>query len=151
MFKLIKIEGGRINVFEPQKYPVIKTKDIHAGHALKLGTTGVLESCEGTTKPTFVALADNYYYVDGTKVYRDEIAVGRVTADQIYETEVSAAATSLKVGNKVTIEASAAASGDTAAVEGGLRVTATTTSGVAEIVDLCGASVAGDKVLVRFS
>ena len=57
----------------------------------------------------------------------------------MYETPVvGEAPTSLKVGQKVTI------SGD------GTGVTATTTDGVATIVDLLGAAAAGDFIQVRF-
>jgi hypothetical protein len=126
MFNLIKIEGGRINVFEPQILTVGGAA-VKNGEALVLNA-GVLEKATG--KPTFIALSD--CAKDG------QVAVGRVEPNQIFETTVTAAPTSLKVGQKVTIS-------------DGLAVTATTTSGVAEIVDLCGATKSGDKILVRFS
>ncbi len=137
MFKLTKIEGGRINVFEPQKLPVVNNADIESGQALKLNTSGVLESA-GSSKPTFIALSANYVTIDGVKKYLGEIAVGRVEPNQLYEVPVTAAPTSLKVGNKVTLSS-------------GTGVTATTTDGVAEIVSLNGATAAGDTVIVRFS
>lgn len=137
MFKLTKIEGGRINVFEPQKLPVVKTADIESGQALNLNANGVLESAT-SGKPTFIALSANYVIIDGVKKYLNEIAVGRVEPNQLYEVPVTAAPTSLKVGNKVTLSE-------------GTKVTTTTTSGVAEIVSLNGATKAGDTVIVRFS
>ena len=58
--------------------------------------------------------------------------------EQVWRTQLSAAGTSLKAGSKVTLDAD------------GLRVTATTDSGVAVIVDLEGTQV-GDSVRVRFA
>ena len=56
----------------------------------------------------------------------------------VFEVSVTAAPTSLKAGNAVTLSSD------------GLGVTATTTSGVAVIRDLVGAAAAGDKILVKF-
>lgn len=140
MFKLTKIEGGRINVFEPQVLPVGSSAVVF-GQGLVL-TDGALVSA-GAGKPTYIALADSTYTVTDefgstTTKSRASISVGRVESNQVYETTFSAAPTGVKVGAKVTLA-------------GGLTVTATTSNGVAEIVDLCGASAVGDKVLVRFS
>ena len=128
MFSLRKIEGGRINVFEPQ-YLTVGATAVSTGEALVL-TDGKLVKCGATAKPAFIALADG----DANA----EIAVGRVESNQIYEVPVSAAPTALTVGSKVTLGAD------------GLTVTATTTSGVAEIVDLNGATASGDIIVVRF-
>ena len=68
-----------------------------------------------------------------------EIAVCRVDNNQQFEVPVSVAPTSLKLGDKVTIATS------------GTEVTATTTDGVATIINLNGAKVAGDKIVVRFA
>ena len=128
MFKLIKIEGGRINVYEPQILPV-GAAAVKSGEALVLAS-GKLVKCDATVVPTFIALAD--------AAASTEVAVGRVESNQLYEVNMSAAPTSLKIGNKVTL-------GDD-----GITVTATTTSGVAEIVDLNGATAIGDTLVVRF-
>lgn len=129
MFKLQKIEGGRINVYEPEFFPV-GSADITEGQALVL-TNGLLVKAGSTTKPTFIALAD-------AKANAADCAVGRVESNQLYEVAVTAAPTSLKPGTKVTIDSTA------------LKVTATATDGVAEIVDLHGATKAGDVIVVRF-
>ena len=129
MFSLRKIEGGRINVFEPH-YLTVGATAVSAGEALVL-TDGKLVKCGATSKPTFIALADG--------AADAEIAVGRVEANQIYEVPVSAVPTALTVGSKVTLGSD------------GLTVTATTTSGVAEIVDLNGATAIDDKIVVRFN
>ena len=146
MFRLIKIEGGRINVPEPQIFET--QSEIVDGQALVL-TNGYLTVATGGTKPTFMALANAH----GTSSKAVEVHVARVEPNQIYEVPVSTSTglTSLKVGNKVTIEASASATDNAPAIVGGLRVTATTTSGVAEIVSLNGATNADDTIIVRFS
>lgn len=128
MFKLIKIEGGRINVYEPQILPVGDSA-VKSGEALVLAS-GKLKRCEPNVVPTFIAIAD--------AAANTEVAVGRVESNQLYEVNASAAPTSLAVGNKVTIS------------NDGLSVTATTTSGVAEIVNLNGATAIGDTLVVRF-
>ncbi len=129
MFNLIKIEGGRINVHEPERHTV-------GASALTIGTVceltnGLLVAATGTTKPTHVTLASG---ATGAS-----ILCGRIEPNQVYETTVSASPTSLKVGQKVTIGT------------GGSGVTATTTDGVATIVDLCGAAASGDIIHVRFN
>jgi hypothetical protein len=127
MFTLRKIEGGRINVYEPLIYPV-GASAVTEGQALVLSSGKLVKA---TGKPTFIALASG--------AANAEIAVGRVEANQIYEVPVTAAPTSLAVGAKVTVATD------------GLGVTATTTDGVAEIVDLNGAAAANDTIYVRFS
>lgn len=131
MFKLIKIEGGRINVPEPQIFET--QSEIVDGQALVFNN-GYLIAATETTKPTFIALANAH----GTSSKAVKVHVARVEPNQIYEVPVTAAPTSLKVGNKVTLSA-------------GTGVTATTTGGVAEIVSLNGATTTGDTVIVRFS
>ena len=128
MFNLKKIEGGRINVHEPQMLTV-------GGSALAIGTVctlsnGLLVAATGTTKPTHVTLAAGA--IGAT------IPVGRIESNQVYETTVGAAPGSLKVGQKVTISSD------------GTGVTALTTDGVATIVDLLGAEASGDVIHVRF-
>lgn len=127
MFTLRKIEGGRINVYEPLSYPV-GASAVTEGQALVLSSGKLVKA---TGKPTFIALASG--------AANAEIAVGRVEPNQIYEVPVTAAPTSLAVGAKVTVATD------------GLGVTVTTTDGVAEIVDLNGADAANDTIYVRFS
>jgi ABC-type sugar transport system ATPase subunit len=129
IMKLIKIEGGRINVYEPQM--LTTDEEVVAGEALVLDG-GMLTKCATTTKPTFVALAS---VKPTTETPIVEVAVGRVESNQIYEVECTAVPT---LGTKVTIS-------------DGKKVTATTNDGVAEIVDVNGATAAGDTVLVRFA
>lgn len=67
----------------------------------------------------------------------DIIPVIRVNKDMIFETTFAAAATSVKLGSKVTLHTD------------GLQVTGTTASGVAEVVYMDG-TAAGDMCRVRF-
>lgn len=100
------------------------------GEALVTASTGLLTKCGATAKPEYIAV--------GPQDEKDVAPVVRVQDYQVWETQLSAAGTSLKIGNKVTLETDS------------LRVTATTASGVAVIVDMEGAAV-GDSVRVRFA
>lgn len=97
-------------------------------------TNGNLALASGTTVPTYISMREQ----DTALNAGDLIPVVRVQKDTIFETELSAAGTSLKVGQKVTIATD------------GLRVTATTTEGIAEIVEILDTAVGG-KVRVRFA
>ena len=68
---------------------------------------------------------------------QDMVPVVRVQDYQVWRTQLSAAGADLKLGSKVTLDAD------------GLRVTATTESGVASIVALEG-TAEGESVRVRF-
>ena len=126
MFIVRKILGSRINVPEPEMH--VSGTAITAGMALNL-TGGTL--AKTTAAPTHIALADA---ASGEQVACYAVLPGTM----IFEVPVSAAPTSLKEGDKVTIDS------------GALNVTATTTNGVATIVDLNGATAAGDTVMVKF-
>lgn len=127
MFKCIKIVGGRINVPETEKH--VAGVDITPGMALTL-SQGKLTKVTGTTAPTHIS--------DGYAAANEEVACFTVAHDQIFEVPCSASPTSLKEGNKVTIHTDS------------LKVTATTTDGVATIVSMNGAAAAGDKLYVKF-
>lgn len=100
------------------------------GEALVTNARGLLTKCGATAKPEFMAV--------GPQDEQDVVPVVRVQDYQVWRTQLSAAGTSLKAGSKVTLDAD------------GLRVTATTDSGVAVIVGLEGTQV-GDSVRVRFA
>ena len=99
------------------------------GMALTL-TDGKLAKATATVKPTYISM------YQGTVASGDRIPVLRVLPDTRFKTQLSAAGTSLKVGDKVTIDTT------------GMLATATTTSGVLEIVQLIGTAI-GDDVIVR--
>ena len=65
------------------------------------------------------------------------LPVERVRPETVYETELSALSASIKVGKKYTLDGDAE------------KITATDTSGVAEVVSFDG-TAAGSKVRVRF-
>lgn len=132
MFKLIKIENGRQNVPEPEYFDVTASEAVTLGEALVI-TAGKLTKCGPTTVPTHISMGE----VSANATKRN-IAVCRVESNQIYEVECSAAPTALVLGDKITLTTDA------------LGVTATKESGVAKIVALNGATVAGDKITVRF-
>jgi hypothetical protein len=92
---------------------------------------GSLTVASGTTAPAYICA------YGGTVDAGTEIPVIRIQDDQIWETTFSAAATAVKLGNKVTLSAD------------GDQVTGTTTGGVAEVVYM--ADTAADSVVrVRF-
>ena len=132
MFKLAKIENGRMNVPEPEYIEVKEAEAVVIGEDLVL-TAGKLTKCGSTTVPGYISMGE----VSASATKR-VIAACRIEENQVYEVEVTEAPTSLVPGAKVTISADA------------LGVTATTTSGVAKVVALNGASAIGDKITVRF-
>ena len=95
---------------------------------------GNLAIASGTTKPTYISMCERETALTAGEV----IPVIRVYDDIVFETTLSAAGTSLKLGDKVTI------------ATGGEQVTATTTDGVAQIVAIEDPA-AGGKVRVRFA
>ena len=107
--------------------------EYHPGTSVVLGealtmTAGALAKCAATAKPDYIAVGPS----------KEGVApVIKVQDYMIFEVPLSAAGTSLKVGNKVTIGADAQ------------TVTATTENGVATIVAIDGTAV-GDIVKVRF-
>ena len=132
MFKLIKIENGRQNVPEPEYLEAKASEEIVIGEALVL-SAGVLTKCAATTAPQYIAMASV-----GVNDTKRTIAACRVESNQLYDVPLSVAPGNIKVGDKVTLATD------------GIKVTATTDSGVAKIVSLNGAAIAGDVVTVRF-
>jgi len=130
-------------MFEPYKtngrptaaemYAVTSAEAVAVGEALVL-SSGKLTKCGATATPDFIALEP---CTAAEATAGKAIAVTRVSKDVIYETVLTAAYSAIAAGAKVTLASS------------GLGITATTTSGVAEIVDWDG-KASGDKVRVRF-
>lgn len=136
MFKLIKILNSGRNVPETVALPASAATVYKEGCALVL-SSGAAANCATTGTPTYIAAESKTGASGGT------VRAYPISPDMIFETTFSATPTSLAVGSKVTLTVSATDS--TAS-----GVTATTTSGVATIVDLLGAAASGDKVLVKF-
>ena len=124
------VEHGRVPAFEYLPCSAITPK---IGMALTQDT-GNLAIASGTTKPTYISMAEYGSAVTAGTI----IPVIRVDDGIIFETVFSASASSIKLGNKVTLASD------------GLRVTATTSSGVAEVVYMDGTS-SGDMCRVRFA
>lgn len=97
-------------------------------------TTGNLAIATGTTKPDYISMCETAAAVSAGTI----IPVIRITDDMVFETSFSASASSIKLGNKVTLHASS-----------GMQVTATTSSGVAEVVYMDG-TASGSMCRVRF-
>lgn len=118
------------NAPEIIQVPATASEAFVIGEALTL-SSGKATKATGTTKPEYICAEKK------TAVSGDKISVYLVEPNQEYETVTSADGT-LVVGTKYTIDST------------GLKVTATSTSGVAEVVAVDGAT-AGSVALVRFS
>lgn len=129
MFMVHQTDDGRVPGIEYLPASAITPK---IGMALTQ-TSGNLAVASGTTAPTYISMCDR----DSACTAGDLIPVIRVLPDMIFETTFSAAATAVTLGQKVTINTD------------GLSVTATTTSGVAEVVYMDG-TASGSMCRVRF-
>ncbi len=128
MFLNKKNADGHVAPFEQLPCSAITPKN---GMAMVL-SSGKLAVASGANKPEFICIEDHSAAVSAG----DLVTVVRVEADTDYVTTLSAAG-ALNIGDKVTLASD------------GLRVTATTASGVAEIVAMEG-TASGDTVVVRF-
>ncbi len=128
MFLNKKNQDGHVAPFEQLPCSAITPKN---GMAMVL-SSGKLAVASGANKPEFICVEDHGAAVS----VGDLVTVVRVEADTDYVTTLSAAG-ALNIGDKVTLASD------------GLRVTATTASGVAEIVAMEG-TASGDTVVVRF-
>lgn len=104
-------------------------EDFAVGEALALAD-GALTKCGAAAAPAYICM--------GPAGEFGRVPCSRVAGSIVYDAPLTADGTALKVGDKVTIS------------EDGLGVTATTASGVAEIVRINGTD-AGDVVGVRFA
>lgn len=129
-FMLKNAEGGRIPNIEYLPAGAITPK---IGMALTQ-SAGNLALCTGANTPKYISMCER----EEALTAGDIIPVVRVLPDMVFETKAQAALTSVKYGDKVTIHTD------------GLQITATTTSGVAEIIDYDGTAV-GSAVRVRFN
>jgi hypothetical protein len=127
MFGLFKMDKANT--------PIIKQLPAAAatysvGQVAVVNASGYVTAVSGTTKPTHVVVEK------GTKTTADTVSVVPIYPDQEYVTTLSTAGT-LTVGAKVTIASDFA------------QVTATTTSGVATVIEATG-STSGSTVIVKF-
>lgn len=118
------------NAPEIIQVPATAAEAFVIGEALTL-SSGKATKASGTTKPEYICAEAK------TAVTGDTVSCYLVEANQEYET-VTSADGALVVGTKYTIASD------------GLKITATSTSGVAEVVQAFG-TTSGSKALVRFS
>ena len=128
-FKIHSIDDNRVPGIEYLPAGAITPK---VGMALVM-SSGQLALATGANAPTYISMCER----ESACTAGDIIPIIRVNHDMIFETEFSAAATSVKLGSKVTLNTDA------------LKVTATTTSGVAEVVYMDG-TASGSMCRVRF-
>ena len=134
MFKLIKIQNSGVNVPEPMQLKKPASLKIKAGDALII-ENGYVSACPATTVPTHIAYANG-------KINDYTAVAYAVNENMLFETVIKADPSSLFIGQKVTLGKDSD--------NGASYVTATTSSGVATIVDLMDASKSGDKITVKF-
>lgn len=135
MFKVIKILNSGVNVPEPHIVTKTLSANFKRGIAFKL-SGGKAVACSATEKPKYIALEE-------PAETQTRMLCHAVNENMLFETYINADPSALSVGDTVTIGM------DSNNLPG--CVTATTASGVATIVDLCGAKAAGDKVVVKFN
>ena len=110
-----------------KELPITADVTYNVGDALVYGSAGTIVKATGTTAPEFICAG-----VSG------DIVVGQVIEEDMeFATTLSASGASLKLGNKVTINTD------------GDKVTATTSGGVAELVEIHNTAVGGE-VIVKF-
>lgn len=119
--------------------PVIKTLPTTASTSYKIGDALVLSAgglilATGTTKPEYIAAAD--YSAPATGM--EPLPAYLIAPGMEWETTFAADASAVTEGTKVTIHTD------------GAQVTATATSGVAQILKKHGTGAAGTKATVMF-
>lgn len=129
-FFLHSTDDGRVPPIEYLPCGAITPK---AGMAL-IQTDGNLAIATGTTAPTYISMTER----SDACTEGELIPVIRVNHDMLFDTVASAAMTSVKRGDKVTLHAT-----------DGMQITATTEGGVAEVIEMDGSAV-GEHVRVRF-
>lgn len=128
-FLIHSTDDGHVPAWEYLPASAITPK---VGMALTM-SSGKLALASGTTVPKYICMTER----DSALTAGDIIPVIAVTDDIVFGTANSAEISEAAIGTKVTLASD------------GLRVTATATDGVAEIVGLEGTAV-GSVVKVRF-
>ncbi len=131
MFLIHTVDGGHVPPYEYLPAAAIVPK---IGMALVPNSSGQLAAASGTAMPKYICMQEK----ESAVTAGDLIPVIRAVGGIVFETTFSAAATSVKIGSKVTLSSD------------GLQVTGTTTDGVAEVVEMDG-TAAGNAVRVRFA
>lgn len=129
MFKLFKKNNATIPVIKEVPAAAATYK---VGQVLYTNASGLVAGAAGSTAPEYVCATDATV-TSGTK-----IAVNPIYEDIEFKTVFSADGTALVAGQKVTVSATFDS------------VTATTTNGVATIVEKIGSGASGTEVIVKF-
>lgn len=130
MFRLVYDNAGGRTMGNAMKVPVTAGENYAIGEALVI-TGGKATKCGAAIKPTHMCIRDQKADSE------EDILIYPISSTMVFETVMTADPAALTVGSKVTL------SGD------GLGITATTTSGVCEIVDFRD-KVSGGFALVKF-
>lgn len=129
---MFRLSSMKVGLTPPIEYKTATASESYAvGEALKLAS-GKVTLCSGAVKPEFVCV--------GPANDAGEVPCVAVQDYMEFETTLAVApadSATIGVGDKVTIHTD------------GMQVTATKTSGVAQIVALDGQAV-GDRVVVKF-
>mgnify|MGYP003290203906 CR=1 FL=1 len=130
MFKYVR-DNGKGGAIAPilKTIPANTATTYHDGDALVI-SSGKAAKAGATDVPEYVCATEGKGL--------EEIAAVQVLKGQEYKTTFAANATSVAVGAKVTLHTDSA------------QVTATTTSGVAEVIEKLGTGASGTEVIVRF-
>ena len=128
MFKYVRDNGGA-NVPTTKTIPANTAVTYADGDALVI-TSGKAAKCGATVKPEYICASKG--------LGLSQVAAYQVLDGQEYKVPIYGDGTALAVGAKVTLHTDSA------------QVTATTTSGVAEIIEKCGSGASGTEVIVRF-
>lgn len=132
MFRLLyDISGTPRAIGSAMTVPVTAGEKYAMGEALVI-ENGKATKCDADKTPTHICCRDQEANA------ADHITIYPITGTMHFGVKLTAAPTGLTIGAKVTL------AGD------GLGVTATTASGVCEIVNLNGANAAGDEIIVKF-
>lgn len=132
MYRLLyDISGSPRAIGNPMSVPVTAGEDYQMGEALVI-EDGAATKCGATVKPTHMCCRDQQ--ADAAEY----ITIYPITGTMHFGVKVTEDPSALSVGDKVTLS------------EDGLSVTATTASGVCEIVNLNGATAAGAEIVVKF-
>ena len=132
MFDFVKSLSGE-NFMTPIYLPSTASETYTETEGLVV-TNGRLTKVGATATPTYIAAESYAAPASGNR----DIAVYPVLPQYVYKTTFAADASSVYEGVKVTIHTD------------GLQITATTTSGVATIVDKLGTGAIGTSALIRF-
>lgn len=128
----MKVHTTQTASYPGLEYLQCSEMEYKAGQAVKM-EGGVAVLAAGTTVPTHICFSQK----EGKE--GETIQAIRVLKGEVFEAPLSASGAALKIGDKVTI------------AEDGVRVTAATSGGIAEIVGFATeAKAEGDGVLIRF-